>query len=153
VLNFTGCHLSYVESAPRSVHTRQTLQRHSPESNPAGTSALVTSTSARSPPGGQIPSRRRCIGRAAAIIIMAYDYAAFKACAISAVRSDGCSMPIDNRIVESRIPILWRMSAGTPECVMLAGRGLGTAQAHHELEYLQRVEEFECGGLAADDVE
>src|SRR6202035_5545062 len=52
----------------------------------------------------------------------AYDYAAFKACAISAVRSDGCSMPIDNRIVELRIPILWRMSVGTPERVMLAGR-------------------------------
>jgi hypothetical protein len=31
-------------------------------------------------------------------------------------------MPIDSRIVESRTPIFWRMSAGTPEWVMLAGR-------------------------------
>jgi len=31
-------------------------------------------------------------------------------------------MPINSRIVESRKPIFWRMSAGTPECVMLAGR-------------------------------
>src|SRR5258705_8190127 len=50
------------------------------------------------------------------------NYASFKACAISAIRSDGCSMPIDSRIVESRMPIFWRMSAGTPEWVMLAGR-------------------------------
>jgi len=32
-------------------------------------------------------------------------YAAFKACVMSAIRSDGCSMPIDSRIVESRTPI------------------------------------------------
>src|SRR6266481_1414064 len=50
------------------------------------------------------------------------SYASFKACAISAIRSDGCSMPIDSRMVESRTPIFWRMSAGTPEWVMLAGR-------------------------------
>ena len=31
-------------------------------------------------------------------------------------------MPIDSRIVESRTPIFLRMSAGTPEWVMLAGR-------------------------------
>ena len=31
-------------------------------------------------------------------------------------------MPIDSRIVESRMPIFWRMSAATPEWVMLAGR-------------------------------
>jgi hypothetical protein len=62
-------------------------------------------------------------------------------------------MPIDSRIVESRIPILSRMSAGTPECVMLAGKRLGPALAHRQLEYLQRVQEFECGGLAADNVE
>ena len=49
-------------------------------------------------------------------------YASFKACARSAIRSDGCSMPIDSRIVESRTPILSRMPAGTPEWVMLAGR-------------------------------
>ena len=28
----------------------------------------------------------------------------------------------DRRIVESRKPIVWRMSAGTPDWVMLAGR-------------------------------
>jgi hypothetical protein len=50
---------------------------------------------------------------------MACSYAWFKACAMSAIRSDGCSMPIDSRIVESRTPIFWRMSAGTPEWVML----------------------------------
>ncbi len=50
------------------------------------------------------------------------SYASLKACAMSAMRSDGCSMPIDSRIVESRTPIFWRMSAGTPEWVMLAGR-------------------------------
>jgi hypothetical protein len=31
-------------------------------------------------------------------------------------------MPIESRTVESRIPIFWRTSAGTPECVLLAGR-------------------------------
>ena len=31
-------------------------------------------------------------------------------------------MPIDSRIVESRTPIFRRMSVGTPEWVMLAGR-------------------------------
>jgi hypothetical protein len=51
-----------------------------------------------------------------------YSYASFKACAISAIRSDGCSMPIESRIVESRTPIFCRMSAGTPEWVMLAGK-------------------------------
>jgi hypothetical protein len=49
-------------------------------------------------------------------------YASFEACAMSAIRSDGCSMPIDSRIVESRTPIFWRMSAGTREWVRLAGR-------------------------------
>ena len=34
-----------------------------------------------------------------------------------------------------------------------AGKRLGAAQAHRQLEDLQRVKEFECGGLAADDVE
>jgi hypothetical protein len=43
------------------------------------------------------------------------SYASFKACEMSAIRSDGCSMPIDSRIVESRTPIFCRMSAGTPE--------------------------------------
>src|SRR5229473_7344996 len=78
------------------------------------------------------------------------SYASFKACAMSAIRSDGCSMPIDSRIVESRTPIFWRMSAGTPEWVMLAGRQAGkrlsAAQAHRQLEDLQRVQEFEGGG-------
>src|SRR3984957_13252812 len=34
-----------------------------------------------------------------------------------------------------------------------AGKGLGAAETHRELEYLQRVEKFEGSGLAADDVE
>src|ERR1700676_1307222 len=50
------------------------------------------------------------------------SYASFKACAMSAIRSDGCSIPIDSRIVESKTPFFWRMSARTPEWVMLAGR-------------------------------
>ena len=33
------------------------------------------------------------------------SYVSFKACTMSAIRSDGCSMPIDSRIVESRTPI------------------------------------------------
>jgi hypothetical protein len=49
-----------------------------------------------------------------------YDW--FKAWAMSAIRSEWCSMPIDNRIVESRTPIFWPISARTPEWVMLAGR-------------------------------
>ncbi len=31
-------------------------------------------------------------------------------------------MPIDSRIVEPRMRMFRRMSAGTPECVMMAGR-------------------------------
>src|SRR5258708_5313073 len=34
-----------------------------------------------------------------------------------------------------------------------AGERLGTAEAHRQLEDLQRIEEFECRSLAADDVE
>src|SRR6202011_4585670 len=34
-----------------------------------------------------------------------------------------------------------------------AGKRFGSAQAHRQLEDLQRVQEFECGGLAADNVE
>jgi hypothetical protein len=74
--------------------------------------------------------------------------ASFKACAMSAISSDGCSMPIDSRIVESRTPIFWRMSAGTPEWVMLAGRRAGkrlsAAQAHRRLEDPQRVQEIDA---------
>src|SRR6516162_8082680 len=50
------------------------------------------------------------------------SYAVFKACAMSAIRSDECSMPTDKRIVESRTPIFLRISAETPEWVMLEGR-------------------------------
>src|SRR4051812_35491747 len=50
------------------------------------------------------------------------SYAWFRAWTMSAIRSDGCSIPIDSRIVESRTPIFWRKSAGTPEWVMPAGR-------------------------------
>jgi hypothetical protein len=34
-----------------------------------------------------------------------------------------------------------------------AGKRLGAAQAHRQLDDLQRVQEPESGGLAADDVE
>jgi hypothetical protein len=34
-----------------------------------------------------------------------------------------------------------------------AGKRLGVAQAHCQLEDLQRIQEFERGGLAADDIE
>jgi hypothetical protein len=65
-------------------------------------------------------------------------------------------MPIDNRIVESRVPFFvadvgW--DAGVRHAGWQAGKRFGTAQAHRELEYLQRVEEFECCGLAADNLE
>jgi hypothetical protein len=68
------------------------------------------------------PAARRALAVQAATLLLPARYALFKACAMSAIRSDGCSMPIDSRIVESRTPIFWRMSAGTPEWVMLAGR-------------------------------
>jgi hypothetical protein len=60
--------------------------------------------------------------RIQAVLRKTYDYAALRACLISAIRSSGCSMPIERRIVDSRIPIFCRIPAGTPEWVMLAGR-------------------------------
>jgi hypothetical protein len=48
-----------------------------------------------------VNARFRCKARIAKLD----SYASFKACAISAIRSDGCSMPIESRIVESRTPI------------------------------------------------
>ena len=44
-------------------------------------------------------------------------------------------------------------NAGVGHACGQAGKRLGAAQAHRQLEDLQRVQEFECGGLAADDVE
>ena len=38
-------------------------------------------------------------------VLLKDGYCASKACAMSAIRSDGCSSPIDSRIVELRIPI------------------------------------------------
>lgn len=69
---------------------------------------------------GNPAARRGSVWAASLLLPGSYDW--FKACAMSAIRSDGCSMPIDSRIVESRTPIFWRISAGIPEWVMLAGR-------------------------------
>src|SRR5216684_5587682 len=44
-------------------------------------------------------------------------------------------------------------NAGVGHACGQAGERLGTAQAHRQLEDLQRVQEFECGGLATDNVE
>ena len=44
-------------------------------------------------------------------------------------------------------------NAGVGHACGQAGKRLGAAQAHRQLEDLQRVQEFEGGGLAADDVE
>src|SRR5688572_23429652 len=44
-------------------------------------------------------------------------------------------------------------NAGMGHAGRQAGKRLGAAQAHRQLEDLQRVQEFECGGLAADDIE
>jgi hypothetical protein len=65
-------------------------------------------------------------------------------------------MQIDSRIVESRTPIFWRMSGGTPEWVILAGRLASDSvppRLTASLKDLQCVQEFEGGGLAADNVE
>ena len=86
----------------------------------------------------------------------ACSYASFKACAMSAIRSDGCSMPIDSRIVESRTPIFLAdvsRNSGVGHACWQACKRLGAAEAHRQLEDLQAVQEFECGGLAANNVE
>src|SRR5882672_8014334 len=44
-------------------------------------------------------------------------------------------------------------NAGVGHAGGQAGKRLGAAQTHRQLEDLQRVQEFECGGLAADNVE
>ena len=44
-------------------------------------------------------------------------------------------------------------NAGMGHACGQAGKRLGPAQAHRQLEDLQRVQEFESGGLAADNVE
>src|SRR3954447_22999565 len=44
-------------------------------------------------------------------------------------------------------------NAGVGHACGQAGKRLGAAQAHRQLEDLQRVQEFEGGGLAADNVE
>jgi hypothetical protein len=84
------------------------------------------------------------------------SYASFKACAMSAIRSDGRSMPIDSRMVESRNAYFLTDGGGNARvghACRQAGKRLGGAQAHRQLEDLQRVQEFERGGLAADNVE
>ena len=49
--------------------------------------------------------RRPAPGRMLDVSVSAWSYASFKACAMSAIRSDGCSIPIDSRMVESSTPI------------------------------------------------
>src|SRR6266436_5869628 len=44
-------------------------------------------------------------------------------------------------------------NAGVGHACWQTGKRLGAAQAHRQLEDLQRVQEFKCGRLAADDVE
>src|SRR5882724_8099056 len=44
-------------------------------------------------------------------------------------------------------------NAGVSHACGQAGKRLGAAQAHRQLEDLQRVQEFERGGLTADNVE
>ena len=44
-------------------------------------------------------------------------------------------------------------NAGVGHACGQAGKRLGAAEAHRQLEDLQRVQEFEGGGLAADNVE
>jgi general stress protein 26 len=63
---------------------------------------------------GEVELCARC-RRIAPRVPSASRYTALKACSISAIRSSGCSMPIESRIVESRILIFCRISAGTPE--------------------------------------
>src|SRR3954467_4198664 len=75
---------------------------------------------------------------------------------MSAIRSDGYSIPIERRMVESRTPIFRRMSggnAGVGHACREAGERLGAAEAHRQLEDLERVEKLECRGLTADDAE
>jgi hypothetical protein len=75
---------------------------------------------------------------------------------MSAIRSDGCSIPIDSRIVESRTPIFladFGRNAGVGHACGQTGERLGAAKAHRQLEDFQCVQEFEGGGLAAENVE
>src|SRR4030081_341780 len=44
-------------------------------------------------------------------------------------------------------------NAGVSHACGQASKRLGAAQAHRQLEDLQRVQEFECGGLTSDNVE
>ena len=78
------------------------------------------------------------------------------ACARSATRSSGCSMPIETRIVASETPRRSRVSfghAGMGGGGRVAGQRFGAAEADGELEDLQRVEDAEGLRLAALDVE
>ena len=97
-----------------------------------------------------------CHSSAQARVTQHPRYASFSACARSAIRSSGCSMPIDSRIVESSTPIRWRTSsghAGMGHGCRVAGKRFGAAEADGQLEDLQRVQEAEGGRLAAVDVE
>lgn len=70
------------------------------------------------------PERRRAKFSARAspsgdAVVMFTSYA--KACVMSAMRSSGCSIPIDMRIKAGVIPISRRASSVSPECTVVAG--------------------------------
>src|SRR5262249_54128244 len=80
--------------------------RHSPSSGTKhGYSEMGLRTQA---PANIVNARDRVQGSKAETL---FGYAPFKAWSMSAMRSEGCSMPIDSRIVESRTPIFCLMSA------------------------------------------
>jgi hypothetical protein len=59
----------------------------------------------------------------------------------------------DRRVENSDVLADIGRDAGVRHARRQARKRLGAALAHRQLEYLQRVEEFECRSLAADDVE
>ncbi len=59
----------------------------------------------------------------------------------------------DRRVENSHFVADFGRNARVRHACSQAGKRLGAAQAHRELEYLQRVEELECCSLAADDIE
>ena len=74
---------------------------------------------------------------------------------MSAIRSFGCSIPIepDRRVANSDVLADIGRNAAVRHACRQARKRLGAAQAQRQLENLQRVEKFECGSLAPDNVE
>ena len=78
------------------------------------------------------------------------------ACARSAIRSSGCSMPMLSRMVPSVTPLRARTSAGTPEWVVrrrMADKQFRAAEADRQLEDAQRIQHAERLRLAAFDLD